>query len=467
MLIRRFLPRTLRARLTVLIVLSTSAILTMSGAALYGALQSRLESMAEEQMISALNALQSHLGEMRDAPAIPANRALLVDELHGHRQMELAISDMDGRGLVTTGGFRSSPYIQAVEPGQTPRLVARDGSTLSYLVADVSLAGANGPHVRVTIQYDRSSDVALLRAHARTIIVIQLLGVLVAAGLAYGISLVGLSPLRRLVARAEQMSSTGLAQPFDDLDASGELKELERAFNEMLQRLDESFTRLSQFSSNLAHDMRTPLTNLQAAAQVALSHPRSAADYRDVIESSIDEYRRLSGMIEDMLFLARSERVDASIVTVRLDAAAEAERVANYYESMAEEAGVSIVVQGRAHVDADLLLYQRALSNLISNALRFAPRGTVIRVDCNASPDSTTVAVSDAGPGIEAAHIERIFERFYRVDPARHNSAAGTGLGLAIVRSIMESHGGVCRVHSEPGVATTFSLRFPSAAQCA
>ncbi|SAK44673.1 histidine kinase [Caballeronia pedi] len=460
-MLSRLLPRTLRARLTVLIVFSTSVILTISGVALFSALQSRLESKASEQMTNTLSALQSHLGDMRDVGEIPVNRAVLVDQLHGHRKMDLAISDLNGRGLITTRGFKSYPPIQAAGPGTTPLLLSREKSTLSYLVAVVSLAGATGPRVRVAVQYDRSSDLALLRSHAVCIIVIQLLGVVLAAGLAFGTALVGLSPLRRLAARAERMSSTGLAQPFADLHTSGELKELERAFNEMLHRLDESFTRLSQFSSNLAHDMRTPLTNLQAAAQVALSRPRSAADYRDVIESSIDEYRRLSRMIEDMLFLARSERVDASIETVRLDAAAEAERVANYYESMAEEAGVGIVVQGRAQVDADLLLYQRALSNLISNALRFAPRGSVIRVDCKASPDSTTIAVSDAGPGIDAVHIERIFERFYRVDPSRHNSAAGTGLGLAIVRSIMESHGGVCRVHSEPGVSTTFSLRFP------
>ncbi|WP_321886043.1 heavy metal sensor histidine kinase, partial [Burkholderia cenocepacia] len=279
--------------------------------------------------------------------------------------------------------------------------------------------------------------------------------------IAYGIAALGLSPLRRFAARAEQMSTSRLAHPLPELDTSGELKELEHAFNGMLARLNESFTRLSQFSSNLAHDMRTPLTNLQAAAQVVLSQPRGADEYRSVIESSIDEYQRLSRMIEDMLFLARSEQAGTSISVRRLNAAEEAERVAGYYEPLAEDEGVTVKVDGHAWVDADLTLYQRALSNLLSNALTYAPRGSVVTIDCVEQGGATTIAVSDTGPGIAAEHVGRIFERFYRVDPSRHNSASGTGLGLAIVRSIMDNHGGECGVDSEPGRRTTFWLRFP------
>lgn len=243
---------------------------------------------------------------------------------------------------------------------------------------------------------------------------------------------------------------------------SCELRELEQAFNGMLARLDESFTRLSQFSANLAHDMRTPLTNLLAAAQVALSQRRSAEDYRDVIESSVDEYQRLSRMIEDMLFLARSDQADALLSFRSFDAVAEAERVAGYYETVAEDAQVKIEVMGEGKVRADLLLFQRALSNLLSNALVQAPQGSTIAIDCKEEPDSTTLSVSDSGAGIEARHLERIFERFYRVDPARHRSASGTGLGLAIVKSILNSHGGQCGCESRPHVRTRFWLRFPN-----
>ena len=148
-----------------------------------------------------------------------------------------------------------------------------------------------------------------------------------------------------------------------------------------------------------------------------------------MIESSIDEYQRLSRMIEDMLFLARSEQAGTSISVRRLDASEEAGRVAGYYEPLAEDAGVTVKVDGHAWVDADLTLYQRALSNLLSNALAYAPRGSIVTIDCVEQGGATTIAVSDTGPGIEAQHVGKIFERFYRVDPSRHNSAQGTGLG--------------------------------------
>ncbi|WP_412025101.1 heavy metal sensor histidine kinase [Burkholderia cepacia] len=460
-MIARLLPRTLRGRLTALIILSTSVILASSGFALYEALSNRVETTAAEQMAGISAALGAHLADARTTTEVARNTDIWIDQLHGHPNMDLAIYDAAGTRLVGTPGFRLYAPLLSMDAGRVPVGVAPPGARHQYLVTTVPLAGAGAPVVRVAVQYDRSADVLLLRTHAYTIVVIEVFGVVLAAAIAYGIAALGLSPLRRFAARAEQMSSSRLAHPLPELDTSGELKELEHAFNGMLARLDESFTRLSQFSSNLAHDMRTPLTNLQAAAQVVLSQPRSADEYRNVIESSIDEYQRLSRMIEDMLFLARSEQAGTSIDVRRLNAAEEAGRVAGYYESLAEDEGVSVKVDGHAWVDADLMLYQRALSNLLSNALTYAPRGSVVTIDCVEQGGATTIAVSDTGPGIDAQHVGRIFERFYRVDPSRHNSASGTGLGLAIVRSIMDNHGGECGVDSDPGRRTTFWLRFP------
>ncbi|HEM7899063.1 MULTISPECIES: heavy metal sensor histidine kinase [Burkholderia cepacia complex] len=460
-MIARLLPRTLRGRLTALIILSTSVILASSGVALYEALSNRVETTAAEQMAGISAALGAHLAEARTTTDVARNPDIWVDQLHGHPNMDLAIFDAAGTRLVATPGFRPYAPLMSTNAGRVPVGIAPPSARHQYLLTTVPLAGAGAPVVRVAVQYDRSADVLLLRTHAYTIVVIEVFGVVLAAAIAYGIAALGLSPLRRFAARAEQMSSSRLAHPLPELDTSGELKELEHAFNGMLARLNESFTRLSQFSSNLAHDMRTPLTNLQAAAQVVLSQPRGADEYRSVIESSIDEYQRLSRMIEDMLFLARSEQAGTSIDVRRLNAAEEAERVAGYYEPLAEDEGVTVKVDGHAWVDADLTLYQRALSNLLSNALTYAPRGSVVTIDCVEQGGATTIAVSDTGPGIAAEHVGRIFERFYRVDPSRHNSASGTGLGLAIVRSIMDNHGGECGVDSEPGRRTTFWLRFP------
>lgn len=460
-MIRRAVPQTLRARLTVLIVLSTSAILALSGFALYEALRSRIESTSAEHMSSTLEAVQSHLARIPNTVEIAGSAETWLDLLHGHQNMALGIFDMAGNCLLSTSGFQRYAPVLATQATRAPASLTRADSNLRYLVAMAPLDGAVGPSVRVAVQYDGTSDQALLRAHAYTAVIIEVCGVILAAAFAYGIAMFGLIPLRRLVARAEQVSSSRLAQPLPELGASGELKELGHAFNGMLARLDESFTRLNQFSSNLAHDMRTPLTNLLAAAQVALSQPRTAEDYRDVIESSVDEYQRLSRMIEDMLFLARSERADTPLSVRALDAVAEAERVAGYYESMAEDAHVTIEVTGRGTVHANLLLFQRALSNLLSNALAQAPKGSTVTIGCEEEAESTTLTVSDSGPGIEARYLERIFDRFYRIDPSRRGSSSGTGLGLAIVKSIMNSHQGQCGCESRPHVKTAFWLCFP------
>ncbi len=457
---KRDFPRTLRARLTVLIVVSTSTVLALSGLALYEALRSRIEWTATEQMSSILTALRSHFDEIKTADEIARNPEMWTDQLHDHPNMAMAIYDSKGARLLQTPGFQpSTPMIAKRSPYAVS--LDRSNSKKRYLTAATPLNASPGESVRVVLQYDGKNDAELLRAYAYTIIVIEVLGVMLASALAYGIARFGLKPLRQLAARAEQMSTSRLAHPLPSLDTSGELKELELAFNGMVERLNESFTRLSEFSSNLAHDMRTPLTNLQAAAQVALTHERSAQDYKDVIESSIDEYQRLSRMIEDMLFIARAEQADAMLKIRRLDGALEAGRVAGFYESLAEDTDLSIRISGHARIDADLLLFQRALSNLVSNAIAHAPSGSTIDVSCEERGDQSVISVTDTGPGIEPVHVDRIFDRFYRVDPSRHSRSSSSGLGLAIVKSIAGSHGGNCGVESQPHVKTRFWVSFP------
>ncbi|MFD1561288.1 heavy metal sensor histidine kinase [Paraburkholderia silviterrae] len=461
-MIKRLLPTTLRSRLTVLIVISTSAILALSGFALYQALKTRIENTASQELATTLSALGEHLARVPSRDEILRNPEIWIDQLHGHQRLDLGLFDAAGERILETQDFVAyRPALAGpLHDGMTG--YADKDAKRRYVAALVTLQGGGPETVRVVVQLDESGDRALLRGYAYTIVVIEVLGVLLAAALAYGIAMLGLSPLRQLVKRAEEMSTARLAQPMPELDTAGELRELGRAFNGMLARLNESFVRLSQFSSNLAHDMRTPLTNLVAGAQVALSQPRTSEEYRDIIESSIDEYQRLSRMIEDMLFLARSESARQPPGLRDLDAVEEARRVAGYYEPMAEDASVELEVRGKGRLLADLMLYQRALSNLLANALAHSPAGSTIVIECEPSASGTLVKVSDTGAGIGVEHREKIFERFYRVDPSRSNSAGGTGLGLAIVKSIMESHGGTCGVESEPNVRTTFWLHFPA-----
>lgn len=456
-----FLPRTLRARLSILFAISTWLLLVSIGVLLYHGLRTRIESTSTREMAATLTALQSRLQSMTGVDEVKANREAWYNQLYGHQNLDIALFDARGVPLTRTSGYSLNDEAIKVRAGLTPVAVVVTGEPLRFLVAMARLGGQSGAQVRVVVQYNVSAEQSLLRAYALNVLFVVVIGTLVNALLAWWIVHFGLQPLARLTARAEQISSKRLAQPLPERDMPGELKELSRAFNRMLARLHESFTRLTRFSSDLAHDIRTPLTNLLAEAQVALSQPRSADEYRAVIESSVDEFQRLSRLVDSILFIARTDSAQRRLNLQRIDARAEALRIAGYYEIMAADAGVEISVIGNASFQGDPLLVQRALSNLISNALTHAPRGSTVKLVCTEKQRHAHLSVSDTGAGIAEMHLERIFDRFYRVDPSRHNSAAGAGLGLAIVKSIMDEHHGECSVESKPHVCTTFHLHFP------
>jgi two-component system heavy metal sensor histidine kinase CusS len=240
---------------------------------------------------------------------------------------------------------------------------------------------------------------------------------------------------------------------------------LASAFDRMLDRLQEAFEQLSQFSADVAHEFRTPINNLTGEAQVALSHERTIPEYKRVLHSALEEYTRLARMIDSMLFLAQAERAPAVLASVSLEASDELQAVRDFYHALAEEQGVELTCQGQTRVTADPMLLRRALSNLLSNALKYTPRGGRVTLRAAEGPGTTqTLSVIDSGVGIASEHLTKLGDRFYRADPSRSGSAGGAGLGLAIVRSIMTLHGGSLLIDSTVGQGTTASLVFSSGA---
>jgi two-component system, OmpR family, heavy metal sensor histidine kinase CusS len=242
-----------------------------------------------------------------------------------------------------------------------------------------------------------------------------------------------------------------------------ELGELAREFNAMLERIDQGYRRLQEFSADLAHEMRTPVATLLGRDQVALSQERSREALREVLEGDIEELERLSRLIADMLFIAQAEHGPAVLHLESVELATEARRIAEYLSVVAEESGIVVEVEGKASVRADPLLVQRAITNLVSNAMRHARPGTPVRVEIERGPTTVEVRVVNRGEPIPAEHLARIFDRFYRVDASRARLSGGTGLGLAIVRSIMQAHGGSVAAASDAGSGiTVFTLAFPA-----
>jgi two-component system heavy metal sensor histidine kinase CusS len=231
----------------------------------------------------------------------------------------------------------------------------------------------------------------------------------------------------------------------------------------MLDRLQDSFTRLSGFSADLAHELRTPINNLRGEAGVALSQARSPEEYRRTLESSLEEYARLTRLIDNMLFLARADGPTTVIERVPCDTHIAIEAVREFYEALAEDRGIKVRCEGRGMVNADPVLFRQAVSNLLSNALNHTSRGgqVVMRI-LQREDRGLEISVSDTGCGIAAEHLPRIFDRLYRVDPARSQNPNGAGLGLAIVKSIMGLHGGTVEAQSEQGRGSIFKLLFPA-----
>ena len=197
-------------------------------------------------------------------------------------------------------------------------------------------------------------------------------------------------------------------------------------------------------------------------AQVTLARERDNANYREVLEDSIEELTRLNRIINDMLFLAQVSQPQAQIALKPMALADEAARVVELFAFSAEAKTIELRVQGWGTALGDRLMFQRALSNLLSNAIRHGPEGDPIELRIERSGSEVRLSVENQGPGIAAEHQSRLFERFYRVGSGRSRLEGGTGLGLAIVKSIMHLHGGRVELISSPPGPTRFTLVFPA-----
>nr|WP_229265417.1 heavy metal sensor histidine kinase [Duganella sp. 1224] len=300
----------------------------------------------------------------------------------------------------------------------------------------------------------------VLRAYRNEILLVASSGACLLAFLAWWGARRGLSPLRALARQTASIGVRNLSTRIEQRGAPRELAPLIDGVNGMLERLERSFTQLSQVSADMAHDLRTPIGNLLGQTEVALGQRRDVAYYEKLLGSNFEELQRLSKMTDNMLFLARADNADNAIERKLLPLADELQRMVDYFEGVAEEREVRIAVSGDGQVWADQTLLRRALGNLLANAVRYADAGSVIVLTATAHTAGVEISVENRGPTIPPQHLARIFDRFYRADPARADSASSSGLGLSIVRSIMTLHQGRWQASSNDGL-TRFTLGFP------
>lgn len=292
---------------------------------------------------------------------------------------------------------------------------------------------------------------------------LYLLGALLVSGLlGWWAARRGLHPLRLMKERASAVTAQKLDQrmPVDAVPV--EFAELARGLNAMLARLQTDVERLQAFSSDLAHELRTPINNLLTQTQVSLAQKRDVREYQEILASNAEEFQRLARMVSDMLFLAKTEHGLELPRRERIDLREAVQSLFDFYDAVAEERQVSLMLEGTAMVMGDRLMLRRAISNLLSNAVRHAPAGSPVAVNLSAPGGEVRLCVVNGGPGIDPDLLPRLFDRFFRADKSRqHADAEGTGLGLSITQAIMTAHGGRVTVQSAPG-RTVFCLVFPA-----
>lgn len=355
-----------------------------------------------------------------------------------------------------------STFPAAADGAPSPQLVRQVGSR-RFALATVVLRRADSGGVRVQYALDVTRD-ASLQADFRRVIaltLILLIPLLVLAG--RWVTSRGLAPLKRITSAAQSITPADLSSRLTSTAPwPAELRELVDVFNAMLARLEEAFARLSRFSADIAHELRTPLGHLRGELEVCLMRQRSVEDYRAAMESALDECARLTMLIENLLFTARAERPGQALHRERFEAAQACAWIIEQQTAAAARRSLAVRLQGNAAVDADPILFRQALINVLSNAIRHAAVGSEIGIGVTTASDHVEIRVHNAGKAIPAQHLPYLFDRFYQADAARrHGAGQGTGLGLSIVAAIMEMHGGTVQIASTPIAGTTVTMRFP------
>jgi two-component system heavy metal sensor histidine kinase CusS len=393
---------------------------------------------------------------------------VFAEELTAHRAGEhtpywIRILDAQGRTIGETSGMdRLIPrdiFPTPREPSEAIRN-RHDYRTAAKLFSLVAFNEHFNDHsYTFQVAQDRSSDEQVERNFALLFIAVLAGGVLASALIAITVTRRGLRPLRQMAQSFGRIGPDHLKEHISSAGWPRELQPLAMAFDQMLNRLDDSFTRLSQFSADLAHELRTPIANMLGEAQVALTRDRTAAEYRETIESAVAECERLSRIVDNLLFVARVDAAREPIARKQFDARAAVEKIAAFYQTLAEDHHVTINCSGDGQIYADPDLFERAVGNLLDNALRFTPEHGSIHIALSKDNSDFEVAVSDTGSGIAPEHLPRVFDRFYRAESSR--SSDGAGLGLALVKSIVDLHRGSAAIESVIGRGTTVKLTFP------
>ncbi|MGY2292826.1 heavy metal sensor histidine kinase [Pseudomonas sp. SDO528_S397] len=455
----------LTLRLAVVFALLAFTLMATLGVALYRELERALIHRDDAALIYRVDQLRNLLNDSNTLDLIKT-KPEMFQNMMGNRESVLSIGApgqapllLVNPGNVTLPSAKPVPRKQDISFDDVRHMPDVNGVPFAYLAATID-SGDLGS-LQVTTGRLMTERTAVLASYRLSVYVLASIAAIVLALAGYLLVHRGLLPLRRLADHAHGIGMGNLSQRLDSQGAPKELLPMIDAFNTMLERLAKGFVQLGQVSTDMAHELRTPINNLLGETQVALQQHRSIESYQHLLASNVEELERLARMLDNMLFLARTDPASALRQRQELDAADEAERMADYFEGLAGDVDMTIVAQGSGVIWAEPMLLRRALANLCANAIKYGAPGSELLIAATPSAEGISLTVSNHGATIPAEHLPHLFERFYRVDQSRERSAQSNGLGLSIVATIMQLHSGRYSVSSKAGV-TCFELFFPA-----
>lgn len=445
-------------RIAILFSFSTVIILMIMGLVIHQLVMHHFETQDRTQLEGKIQLVENLLEQNHHNPS--ELNLYLKDALVGHHDLIVQIERPSGQII-----FSSSPTAL-----KSKTLVkSKHGPWLEWKVQNKIYHGliykksfdqnSAIPSAQIIVGIDTSEHLHFLNDFRRQLLYIGVIGTICLMLLGWFAAWRGLRPVQNMAKVAEGISAQHLSERLEVDNTPTELKSLAIAFNDMLDRLETAVGKLSDFSSDLAHEIRTPINNLMTQTQVCLSRSRDISTYQEILFSNLEEFERLARMVSDMLFLAKAEHGLHRANLQQVNLVKEVSALFDFYDAIAAEKGMSLKQTGQGYVEGDPSMLRRALSNLLSNAIKYGKSDSIIKIKCQQNSDTTELTIENESSPLSQEQLTRLFDRFYRTDSSRQRVEEGTGLGLAITKSILDVHGATIQANYENG-HITFKIIF-------
>lgn len=445
-------------RIAILFSFSTVIILMIMGLVIHQLVMHHFETQDRTQLEGKIQLVENLLEQNHHNPS--ELNLYLKDALVGHHDLIVQIERPSGQII-----FSSSPTAL-----KSKTLVkSKHGPWLEWKVQNKIYHGliykksfdqnSAIPSAQIIVGIDTSEHLHFLNDFRRQLLYIGIIGTICLMLLGWFAAWRGLCPVQNMAKVAEGISAQHLSERLEVDNTPTELKSLAIAFNDMLDRLETAVGKLSDFSSDLAHEIRTPINNLMTQTQVCLSRSRDISTYQEILFSNLEEFERLARMVSDMLFLAKAEHGLHRADLQQVNLVKEVSALFDFYDAIAAEKGMSLKQTGQGYVEGDPSMLRRALSNLLSNAIKYGKSDSIIKINCQQNSDTTELTIENESSPLSQEQLTRLFDRFYRTDVSRQRVEEGTGLGLAITKSILDVHGATIQANYENG-HITFKIIF-------